>query len=87
VNLGSGREIAIRDLAPMIAQATGFTGRITWDTSKPNGQPRRGLDVSRAEREFGFRATTRFEDGLATTVQWYRAQLAGSNAADAHTLG
>ena len=74
VNLGSGREIAIRDLAPMIAQATGFTGRITWDTSKPNGQPRRGLDVSRAEREFGFRATTRFEDGLATTVQWYRAQ-------------
>lgn len=77
VNLGSGREIAIRDLAPMVAQATGFAGRITWDTSKPNGQPRRGLDVSRAEREFGFRATTRFEDGLATTVQWYRAHLAG----------
>ena len=74
VNLGSGGEIAIRDLAPIIAQATGFTGRITWDATKPNGQPRRGLDTSRAERAFGFRARTPFAEGLAATVAWYRSQ-------------
>lgn len=74
VNLGSGSEIAIRDLAPIIAQATGFAGRITWDATKPNGQPRRGLDTSRAERTFGFRASTEFADGLAATVAWYRSQ-------------
>jgi GDP-L-fucose synthase len=73
VNLGSGREISIRDLALKIASMTGFTGRITWDTTKPNGQPRRCLDVSRAEREFGFRAQTTFEDGLRETIEWYRA--------------
>jgi GDP-L-fucose synthase len=56
-----------------IAGMTGFTGRITWDTTKPNGQPRRCLDVSRAEREFGFRAATAFEDGLRETIEWYRA--------------
>ena len=72
VNLGSGREVAIRDLAPVIAQATGFTGRITWDASKPNGQPRRGLDTSRAEAAFGFRARTPFSEGLAATVAWSR---------------
>lgn len=76
VNLGSGQEIAIRDLAPIVAKATGFTGRIAWDTSKPNGQPRRGLDTSRAERAFGFRATTPFDEGLAATVAWWRAQPA-----------
>ncbi len=74
VNLGSGSEIAIRDLAPIIAQATGFAGRVTWDATKPNGQPRRGLDTSRAERTFGFRASTEFADGLAATVAWYRSQ-------------
>jgi len=74
VNLGSGGEIAIRDLAPIIAKATGFTGRITWDATKPNGQPRRGLDTSRAERAFGFRARTPFADGLARTVDWFRAR-------------
>ena len=74
VNLGSGGEIAIRDLAPIIAQATGFSGRITWDATKPNGQPRRGLDTSRAERAFGFRARTPFAEGLAATVAWYRSQ-------------
>lgn len=74
VNLGSGGEIAIRDLAPIIAKATGFTGRITWDVTKPNGQPRRGLDTSRAERAFGFRARTPFAEGLAATVAWYRTQ-------------
>jgi GDP-L-fucose synthase len=73
VNLGSGSEISIRELAMKIARMTGFTGRMTWDTTKPNGQPRRCLDVSRAEREFGFRAATAFEDGLRMTIEWYRA--------------
>lgn len=72
VNLGSGTEITIRDLAAQIAQATGFTGRITFDPSKPNGQPRRALDTSRARELFGFRAATTFRDGLAATVAWYR---------------
>jgi len=74
VNLGSGGEIAIRDLAPIIAQATGFGGRIVWDATRPNGQPRRGLDTSRAERAFGFRARTPFAAGLAATVAWYRSR-------------
>ena len=76
VNLGSGREISIRDLAERIARLTGFTGAIRWDTTKPNGQPRRCLDVTRAEREFGFRATTDFEQGLAETIAWYEGTLA-----------
>jgi len=74
VNLGSGMEISIRDLAVKIAGMTGFTGRTVWDTTKPNGQPRRCLDVSRAEREFGFRARTPFEVGLRETVGWYRVR-------------
>jgi GDP-L-fucose synthase len=72
VNLGAGFEITIRDLATLIADLTGFTGEIVWDTTKPDGQPRRCLDVSRAEREFGFRAKTGFEDGLRATIGWYR---------------
>ena len=72
VNLGSGTEISVRELAVKIARMTGFTGRMTWDTTKPNGQPRRCLDVSTAEREFGFRAGTSFEDGLRKTIEWYR---------------
>jgi len=72
VNLGSGREISIRDLAMLIARLTGFTGRIEWDTSKPNGQPRRCLDVTRSRERFGFVATTDFETGLARTIEWYR---------------
>jgi GDP-L-fucose synthase len=72
VNLGSGWEISIRDLAAKIADMTGFKGQIAWDTSKPNGQPRRCLDVTCAEREFGFRARTPFDEGLARTVDWYR---------------
>ena len=72
MNLGSGREILIRDLVHQIADAVGFTGTIAWDRSKPNGQPRRQLDVSRAERLFGFKANTSFEDGLRRTVEWYR---------------
>jgi GDP-L-fucose synthase len=73
VNLGSGMEISIRDLAVKIASITGFSGRIIWDASQPNGQPRRCLDVSRAEREFGFRATTPFEVGLRNTIEWHQS--------------
>jgi GDP-L-fucose synthase len=76
VNLGSAFEISIRDLAETIARVTGYAGRIVWDTSKPNGQPRRKLDVSRAERLFGFRAETPFAEGLARTVAWYRGGIA-----------
>ena len=72
VNLGAGFEITIRDLATLIADLTGFTGEIVWDTAKPDGQPRRCLAVSHAEQEFGFRAKTSFEDGLKATVEWYR---------------
>jgi GDP-L-fucose synthase len=73
VNLGTGREIAIRDLAALVAEATGFEGEITWNTSKPNGQPRRRLDVSRAEELFGFRARTQLREGLERTVASYRS--------------
>lgn len=72
VNLGAGMEISIRDLTEMIARLTGFTGKIVWDTSKPDGQPRRCLDTSRAERLFGFRARITFEQGLQRTIDWYR---------------
>lgn len=77
VNLGSGREIRIRDLAGMIKEMTGYEGEIVWDTSRPDGQPERRLDVSRARAEFGFRATTTFEEGLAATVTWYRETMLG----------
>ena len=72
MNIGSGQEIAIKELAQLIAKLTGYQGEILWDTSKPNGQPRRCLDTSRAERELGWRATTSLEDGLRRTVEWYR---------------
>jgi GDP-L-fucose synthase len=72
VNLGTGQEISIRELAEVIAGATGFRGEIVWDTSKPNGQPRRLLDVSRAEHSFGFRARMPFAEGIERTVAWYR---------------
>ncbi len=71
VNLGSGYEISIKDLAEMIAKLTGFEGKLVWDTSKPNGQPRRALDTSRALKEFGFKAAVNFEEGLRNTVDWY----------------
>jgi GDP-L-fucose synthase len=73
VNLGTGHEISIRELAELIAELTGFAGEIRWDTSKPNGQPRRRLDVSQAERLFGFQARTSFREGLERTIAWYRA--------------
>lgn len=77
VNLGSGYEISIKDLTEMIVRLTGFTGKLVWDTSKPNGQPRRGLDVSRAEKIFGWRAQVPFEEGLSRTVEWYRQNRTG----------
>ena len=73
VNLGSGEEISIRALAELVAELTGFDGTITWDTSKPNGYPRRALDTSRAEELFGFRARTPLREGIERTVAWYRA--------------
>jgi len=72
VNLGAGFEITIRDLATLIADLIGFTGEIVWDTTRPDGQPRRCLTVSRAEQEFGFRAKTPFKQGLEATIEWYR---------------
>ncbi|UCF61280.1 MAG: GDP-L-fucose synthase [Anaerolineaceae bacterium] len=72
VNLGSGQEISIKDLAELIAQLTDFGGRLVWDTTKPNGQPRRALDISKAEELFGFRAKMPFEEGLRQTIEWYR---------------
>lgn len=74
VNLGSSFEISIKDLVETIARLTGFEGEIAWDTSKPNGQPRRKLDVSRAEQVFGFRSKVTFEVGLRQTIMWYQAQ-------------
>jgi GDP-L-fucose synthase len=73
VNLGTGEEISIKDLAELVADATGFDGEIVWDTSKPNGQPRRKLDVTRAEELFGFRARTPLGEGISKTVAWYQA--------------
>ena len=72
VNLGSGFEISIKDLVNLIVKLTGYEGEIVWDTSKPNGQPRRGLDTSRAKEYFGFEAQTPFEEGLRRTIEWYR---------------
>ena len=71
VNVGSGNEISIKDLVGKIAAVTGFTGRVVWDTSRPNGQPRRQLDTRRAEERFGFRAQIGFDEGLRETVDWY----------------
>lgn len=72
VNLGSGREISIKNLAELIGRLTGYQGEFHWNTEKPNGQPRRLLDVSRAEKYFGFRAGTDFEEGLRRSIEWYR---------------
>jgi len=74
VNLGSGMEIGMRDLAALIAKHTGFVGEIVWDATKPNGQPRRMLDVSRAREEFGWTASVPFDEGIARTVAWWLAE-------------
>lgn len=73
VNVGTGHEITIQTLAELIAEAVGFSGRIVWDASKPNGQPRRCLEVSRAKRLFGFEASVAFVDGIRQTVSWFQA--------------
>ena len=75
VNLGSGMEISIKDLAELICKLMDFKGEIRWDTSKPDGQPRRRLDTSKAEKEFGFQAKTNFEEGLKKTIQWYEENV------------
>jgi nucleoside-diphosphate-sugar epimerase len=71
INIGSSREISIRELAEIVATECGFEGSIRWDPSKPNGQPRRKLDTARADRLIGFRASTSFEEGLRETISWY----------------
>lgn len=73
VNLGVGAEITIRELAELIARLTGFGGELRWDSTKPDGQPRRALDTSRARQTFGFSAETSFEDGLRSSIQWYES--------------
>src|SRR5882724_11319215 len=77
VNLGTGKEIAIRDLAIMIANEVGYVGTIAWDATKPNGQPRRSLDVSRAKESFGFVAKTSLREGIKNTIAWYRSHRDG----------
>ena len=80
VNLGSGQEISIRELTCLIRELTGFSGEIEWDSSKPNGQPRRCLDTTRAEREFGFKAEASLRSGLKETIAWYKKTLSTQSA-------
>ena len=80
VNLGADHEMPIRELVDQIVAATGYTGRVTWDTSKPDGQPRRRVDASRAAEAFGFKAHTPFAEGLARTVDWYRSNREAAEA-------
>ena len=87
MNLGSGVEISIADLVRKVAAASGFTGRIVFDTSKPNGQPRRQLDTRRAQERFGFRARTSFDEGLKQTVDWYLRSRGMSSSADTADRG
>jgi GDP-L-fucose synthase len=86
VNIGAGFEISIRHLVDLLAELMGFEGTIVWDTSKPDGQPRRSLDTSRAERLFGFRSSTTFEEGLKRTIDWYRGERARATAVATHEL-
>jgi GDP-L-fucose synthase len=79
VNIGSGQEISIKELVRIISELTGFDGEVRWDASKPDGQPRRCLDVSRARKEFGFEAEMGFEEGLRRTMEWYRDNLSGNS--------
>ena len=87
VNLGSGEEIPIRELVGLVAELCGFRGRIVWDTSKPNGQPRRKLDTTRAEREFRWRAGTNLRAGLRQTIEWYESSLVTAGANGVTTTG
>jgi GDP-L-fucose synthase len=81
VNLGTGEEVSIRDLATLVAGLTGFEGELVWDASRPGGQPRRRLDVTRAAEEFGFRAGVTLREGLERTVRWYAADRAAAQVA------
>ena len=72
MNIGTGFEIKIKDLVELIAELTGFDGEIVWDTTKPDGQPRRCLDISRAKNEFGFEAKVEFREGLKRMIEWYK---------------
>ncbi len=78
VNLGSSSEVTIKELVDIITRETGFTGKVTWDTTKPNGQPRRKLHVNRAKEAFGFSSQTSFNDGLRETIKWYKDSLKGT---------
>ena len=80
VNIGSSEEISIKDLIELIAELTEFRGKIVWDRTKPDGQPRRKLNVERAWKEFGFRSSTAFRDGLRETIRWYQGVMAGSRS-------
>ncbi|MBI5701750.1 GDP-L-fucose synthase [Candidatus Saganbacteria bacterium] len=75
INLGAGFEISMKDLVELICKLTGFNGELVWDKTKPDGQPRRMLDVSRAQKEFGFKSKTNFEEGLKKTIEWYKGQI------------
>ncbi|MDP2831487.1 MAG: NAD-dependent epimerase/dehydratase family protein [Candidatus Omnitrophota bacterium] len=72
VNIGAGFEISIKDLVKLIVKFTGFKGKVNWDKTKPDGQPRRCLDTKKAFKEFGFKTETKFEEGLAQTIKWYK---------------
>jgi GDP-L-fucose synthase len=83
VNIGAGFEIRIKDLVKLIAELTGFEGAIRWDRTKPDGQPRRRLDTSKAKQEFSFEAKVDFREGLKRTIEWYRALPTGIGATEA----
>src|SRR5216683_1236067 len=80
VNIGSSQEISIKDLVELVVDLTGFEGDVVWDRTKPDGQPRRKLNVDRAWKEFGFRSSTAFRDGLRETIRWYQQVMAGSRS-------
>lgn len=86
VNVGAGFEVSIRELVALIAELVRFYGGIVWDTTKPNGQPRRCLDTTRAQKEFGFRATKDFREGLRETIEWYRSQRPRQDSREAPRL-
>ena len=80
VNIGSSEEVSIKDLVELIVELTGFKGAVVWNKSKPDGQPRRKLNVERAQKEFGFKSSTPFRAGLSKTIAWYQQVMAGSGA-------
>jgi GDP-L-fucose synthase len=83
VNLGSGEEISVRDLLELVGSLVGFEGAVRWDATKPDGQPRRCLDTSRALEEFGWRAKTPLRDGLRRTIQWYEEEVGSKSRTSA----